>query len=147
VQNPEATAEALTADGWLCTGDIGRWNPNGTLSIIDRKKNMFKLSQGEYVAAEKIEQVYAKANLVAQNWVYGNSYKPFVLAVIVPNAQRVYEWLKAQGKWDGKEPFSMRPEWAAEFKVPCCPCTLIRIPDADLSSCFMYRLTPLRTSR
>jgi len=35
----------------------------------------------------------------------------------VPNAQRVYEWLKAQDKWEGKEPFSMKPEWTAEFKV------------------------------
>ena len=72
-KNPEATAETIDAQGWQHTGDIGRWNADGTLSIIDRKKNIFKLSQGEYVAAEKIEMAVSKSPLVGQVWVYGNS--------------------------------------------------------------------------
>ena len=58
-------------------GDVGQWNLNGTLSIIDRKKNIFKLSQGEYVAPEYIESVYAKNKFVEQVFIYGNSLQKY----------------------------------------------------------------------
>ena len=68
LKNPEKTAETIV-DGWLHTGDVGRVNPNGTLSIIDRKKNLFKTSFGEYIAVEKVEAAYQKAAAVNQIWV------------------------------------------------------------------------------
>lgn len=59
----DLTKEAIV-DGWLMTGDIGQWNEDGTLSIIDRKKNLVKLSGGEYIALEKLETTYKSCNLV-----------------------------------------------------------------------------------
>jgi len=95
----EENTKATLIDGWLHTGDVARFNPNGTISIIDRKKNMFKLSQGEYVAIERVEQVYQKANMVGQIWCYGNSFKSFLLGVVVPAAETTAAWLFSKGWW------------------------------------------------
>ena len=75
---------ALDADGFFATGDIAQLNADGSLTIIDRKKNMFKLAQGEYVALEYIETVYSRAPAVAQIWVWGDPRSAFLVAVVVP---------------------------------------------------------------
>ena len=56
-KNPEKTAESMHGK-WICSGDVGMILPNGELKIFDRAKNIFKLSQGEYLAPEKLENVY-----------------------------------------------------------------------------------------
>lgn len=63
-RQPEKTQEALDKDGWLHTGDIGAILPNGALKIIDRKKNLFKLQQGEYIAPDKLEGAFALIDLI-----------------------------------------------------------------------------------
>jgi len=88
-KEPERTKETLDEEGWLHTGDVGTFLSNGTLKIIDRKKHIFKLSQGEYIAPEKIENEYLKSQYVAQIYVYGESLKSCVIAVVVPDVENV----------------------------------------------------------
>ncbi|CAD8136283.1 unnamed protein product [Paramecium octaurelia] len=83
-KEPEKTKEMIDADGWMHSGDIGLIRPDGSLKIIDRVKNIFKLSQGEYIAPEKVEGVYLKVKGIAEVFVYGDSTKSFCVAIIVP---------------------------------------------------------------
>jgi long-chain acyl-CoA synthetase len=82
--NPKETAEALDPEGWFKTGDIGEWDKNGHLKIIDRKKNLIKTLNGEYIALEKLESVYRAATVVANICVYANEQRTKPIAIIVP---------------------------------------------------------------
>uniref|UniRef100_A0ACD5V6B3 Uncharacterized protein n=1 Tax=Avena sativa TaxID=4498 RepID=A0ACD5V6B3_AVESA len=96
-KRPDLTEEVFS-DGWFHTGDIGEWQPDGTMKIIDRKKNIFKLSQGEYVAVEVVESTYVQSPLVASVWVYGNSFESFLVAVVVPETKAIEDWAALNGK-------------------------------------------------
>mmetsp|Transcript_4415 Transcript_4415/g.7500 ORF Transcript_4415/g.7500 Transcript_4415/m.7500 type:complete len:405 (-) Transcript_4415:377-1591(-) len=89
--NPEKTAEAFI-DGWFLSGDVGVIQKNGGLKVIDRAKNIFKLSQGEYIAPEKLENIYVKSGFILQNWMYGDSLKDFIVGILVidPEAAKKY---------------------------------------------------------
>ncbi len=90
------TKDTLDSEGWVHSGDIGEWDARGRLRVIDRKKNMFKLSQGEYVAPERIESVITKSPLIAQCFVHGDSLQSATVAVIVPDREGLNRWVHRQ---------------------------------------------------
>jgi long-chain acyl-CoA synthetase len=96
-KNPQKTAETIDRDGWLHTGDIGMWLPNGTLRIVDRKKHIFKLSIGEYVAPEKIENIYSRSEYVSQIFIHGESLKSSIVAIVVPDVVVVKQYAEYHG--------------------------------------------------
>nr|XP_060623004.1 long-chain-fatty-acid--CoA ligase 5-like [Anolis sagrei ordinatus] len=69
----------------------------GALKIIDRKKNIFKLAQGEYIAPEKIENIYIRSSPVAQVFVHGESLQSFLVGVVVPDPETLPEFAKKLG--------------------------------------------------
>ncbi|WP_433761212.1 carboxylic acid reductase [Nocardia sp. CA-135398] len=81
---PEVTAEIFDADGFYRTGDIVAELGPDELVYLDRRNNVLKLSQGEFVAVARLESVYASSPLLEQIFVYGSSERAYLLAVIVP---------------------------------------------------------------
>lgn len=95
-KNEEKNRESFQ-DGWFKTGDIGEMDPQtGRLKIIDRKKAMFKLNHGEYVAPTVLENLFMRCEYIEQICVYGDSYRNFCIAVVVPNEGTLRAWITAQ---------------------------------------------------
>ncbi|XP_038985081.1 long chain acyl-CoA synthetase 4-like isoform X2 [Phoenix dactylifera] len=93
----EDLTNEVMIDGWFHTGDVGEWQPDGSLKIIDRKKNIFKLSQGEYVAVENLENIYGLVPDIDAIWIYGNSFESFLVAIVNPNELALERWAKENG--------------------------------------------------
>jgi fatty acid CoA ligase FadD9 len=83
-KRPEVTAELFDAEGWYHTGDVMAEIGPDQLIYVDRRNNVLKLSQGEFVTVSKLEAAYGGHPSVRQIFVYGNSARSYVLAVIVP---------------------------------------------------------------
>ena len=88
---PELTKEVLTDDGWFHTGDIGTLIDGKFLKITDRKKEMFKLSSGKYIAPQSIENKLKESFFIEQAMVVGENEK-FASAIISPNFPFLHEW-------------------------------------------------------
>ncbi len=94
--NKEKTDEVFTDDGWFMTGDVGKLEDN-YLFITDRKKSVFKLSTGKYVAPQIIENLLTESGFIDQAMVVGYQRK-FCSALIVPDYGNAKKWLKGRGK-------------------------------------------------
>ncbi|KAI5286145.1 hypothetical protein KEM54_000030 [Ascosphaera aggregata] len=81
-KNEEETAKSFTEDGWFCSGDVAEIDEKGHIKVIDRRKNILKLAQGEYVSPERIENIYANAcGYLTQPYVHGDSVKTHLVAI------------------------------------------------------------------
>ncbi|KAG1807857.1 long-chain-fatty-acid-CoA-ligase [Suillus subaureus] len=86
----------FTKDGWLRTGDVGQWNADGTLSLIDRIKNLIKLQGGEYIALEQLESTYKSCYLVANICVYADAEAKQPIGIIIPHEANLRHALEAK---------------------------------------------------
>ncbi|HXH71461.1 MAG TPA: long-chain fatty acid--CoA ligase [Mariprofundaceae bacterium] len=93
---PEATAEALDADGWLHTGDIGELDADDYLRITDRKKDLIVNSGGENIAPQRIEAMLVGDPMIDQAVIFGDK-RPYLIALIVPNRESCAVWAKESG--------------------------------------------------
>jgi len=90
-KEPELTAEAIDKDGWFHTGDIGTLDEHRMLTITDRKKEIFKLSGGKYVAPQVIENKFKESQFIDQLIVIGENER-FTAALIVPDFIFLHNW-------------------------------------------------------
>ncbi|KAK1932979.1 fatty acyl-CoA synthetase family protein [Babesia divergens] len=95
-RNEKATEDSFQ-DGWLLTGDIAELLPNGAIKIIDRRKNLFKLVQGEYISPEKLEAILISCPLLSQAFVTGKSTEVYPVAVVVPDETELQYWAEKNG--------------------------------------------------
>ncbi|WP_205877652.1 carboxylic acid reductase [Mycobacterium camsae] len=83
-KRPEITASVFDEDGYYRTGDVVAEVAPNQVRYVDRRNNVLKLAQGEFVTVAKLEAVFGNSSLVRQIYVYGNSAHPYLLAVVVP---------------------------------------------------------------
>ena len=89
-KRPDVTAEVFDSDGYYLSGDIVAEVGPDQLVYVDRRNNVLKLSQGEFVAVSTLEAVFLDSALVRQIYIYGNSARPYLLAVIVPTDEALW---------------------------------------------------------
>lgn len=100
-KNEEKTAEDYHVDEdgqrWFKTGDIGEFSEDGSLKIIDRKKDLVKLSHGEYIALGNLESKFKASPLFDNVWLYADSHHPTAMAFIVPNEKGFFALAASRG--------------------------------------------------
>ncbi len=91
-QRAETTATVFDGDGYYRTGDVFAEMAPDRLVYVDRRNNVLKLAQGEFVTLAKLEAVFGNSPLIRQIYVYGNSSQPYLLAVVVPTEEALARW-------------------------------------------------------
>jgi len=91
----------FSGDGWMRTGDVGQWNSDGTLTLIDRIKNLVKLAGGEYIALEQLESVYKSCNFVANICVHATQEAKTPVAIIIPHESHLRAALRSKSDTEG----------------------------------------------
>jgi long-chain acyl-CoA synthetase len=104
-----ATAQAIDAEGWLHTGDIGEIDPDGALRITDRKKDIIVNSGGDNVAPQRIESFLTLEPEIAQAMVHGDR-RPHLVALVVPDPEWLRAWAAAAGAQGGPEELAGRDD-------------------------------------
>ena len=99
-KNLEETKKIFDEDGWFHSGDVGviLTNNGNAIKIIDRAKSLFKLSQGEYVAPDKIQIILLNSKYINQIFIYGESQYSYAIALVYPELNECIEFLKANKK-------------------------------------------------
>ena len=85
LNKPEKTKELIDEDGWLHTSDVAQLNPDGSISLIDRKDNMMKTANAAYVPTEKIESLLCLSPIISRIWIYCESCDNFLVCTIIPD--------------------------------------------------------------
>jgi len=96
-KDPELTKSVIDEEGWFHTGDIGSWEKDTYLRITDRKKEIFKLSNGKFVAPQLIENALKESIYIEQLMVVGEHQK-FASALILPNFSYISDWFMSMNK-------------------------------------------------
>lgn len=94
--NPEANAKAFTEDGYFRTGDAGHFTPSGALVLTERVKDLFKTSNGKYIAPQMLESRLAENKYIDEVAVIGDKRK-YVTALVVPNLSQLRRWAEKEG--------------------------------------------------
>jgi long-chain acyl-CoA synthetase len=111
---PEETAGVISADGWLATGDIGRLDEDGYLSVTDRKKDLFKTAAAKYVAPQPIENLLKARPLILNAVLIGDGRK-FISALIVPNFANVETAARREGRAFASREQLVADSWVHEL--------------------------------
>jgi long-chain acyl-CoA synthetase len=93
---PQATADAMTEDGGLRSGDLGRFDADGFLYITGRVKELYKLENGRYVAPAPLEEKLQLSPFIAQTLIYGSD-RPHNVALIIPDMPALKSWAEGKG--------------------------------------------------